>query len=126
MFRNYFKTAWRNLIKNKAFSIINILGLTIGITVCMMIYLFILNEFSVDNFNKNGKNIYRVMRHFKHDGKSSSVAYLSGPYGPALLNDFKGEINKAVRVIPNDNLVVTGDKSFHEKKVLAADTNFFD
>ena len=126
MFRNYFKTAWRNLIKNKAFSIINILGLTIGITVCMMIYLFILNEFSVDNFHKNGKNIYRVMRHFKHDGKSSSVAYLSGPYGPALLNDFKGEINKAVRVIPNDNLVVTGDKSFHEKKVLAADTNFFD
>jgi putative ABC transport system permease protein len=93
MFRNYFKTAWRNLIKNKAFSIINILGLTIVITVCMMIYLFILNEFSVDNFHKNGKNIYRVMRHFKHDGKSSSVAYLSGPYAPALLNDFKGEID---------------------------------
>jgi hypothetical protein len=55
MFRNYFKTAWRNLIKNKAFSVINILGLTIGITVCMMIYLFILNEFSVHNFHKNGK-----------------------------------------------------------------------
>jgi len=126
MFKNYFKTAWRNLIKNKAFSVINILGLTIGITVCMMIYLFLLNEFSVDNFHKNGKSIYRVMRHFKHDGKSSSVAYLSGPYAPALLNDFKGEIDKAVRVIPNDNLVVIGEKSFHEKKVLAVDADFFD
>ena len=125
MFRNYLKTAWRNLVKNKAFSIINILGLTIGITVCMMIYLFILNEFSVDNFHKNGKSIYRVMRHFKHDGKSSSVAYLSGPYAPALLNDFKGEIDKAVRVIPNDNLVAIGDKSFHEKKALAVDPVFF-
>lgn len=126
MFKNYLKSAWRNLVKNKAFSIINILGLTIGITVCMMIFLFIMNEFSVDNFHKNGKSIYRVMRHFKHDGKSTSVAYLSGPYGPALLNDFKGEIDKAVRVIPNDNLVVIGDKSFHEKKVLAVDTDFFD
>ena len=62
MFKNYFKTAWRNLMKNKVFSFINILGLTIGITVCMMIYLFIMNEFSFDNFHKNGDHIYRVMR----------------------------------------------------------------
>ena len=62
MIENYFKIAWRNLWKNKIFSFINILGLTIGITVCMMIFLFILNEFSVDKFHENGKNIYRVMR----------------------------------------------------------------
>ena len=90
MFKNYFKTAWRNLMKNKVFSFINILGLTIGITVCMMIFLFIMNEFSVDNFHKHGDHIYRVMRGFESDGKISSVAYLSGPYAPALLNDFKG------------------------------------
>lgn len=125
MIKNYFKTAWRNLTKNKAFSLINILGLTIGITVCMMIFLFIMNEFSMDSFHKNGKNIYRVMRNFKHDGKSSAVAYLSGPYAPALLNDFKGEINRAVRVIQNDNLVTIGNQSFHEKRVLDVDTDFF-
>ncbi len=51
-------------MKSKMFSFINILGLTIGITVCMMIYLFIMNEFSVDNFHKNGDRIYRVMRGF--------------------------------------------------------------
>ena len=125
MLKNYFKIAWRNLVKNKVFSLINILGLTIGITVCMMIFLFIMNEFSVDNFHQKGKNIYRVMRRFKNDGKESSVSYLSGPYAPALLNDFKGEIKQAVRVNPTDKLVTIGNKSFHEKKVYDVDPDFF-
>ncbi len=125
MFKNYFKTAWRNLVKSKVFSFINILGLTIGITVCMMIFLFIMNEFSVDNFHKQGDHIYRVMREFKIEGKSSSVAYLSGPYAPALLNDFKDEIKKAVRVSAADNLVTIGNTSFHEKKVYDVDDDFF-
>src|SRR4051794_35673064 len=105
MLENYFKTAWRNLMKNKVFSFINILGLTIGITVCLMIFVFIMNEFSVDRFHERGDRIYRVMRHFENEGKQGSVSYLSGPYAPALLNDFRGEIIKAVRVNPNDNLI---------------------
>ena len=125
MFKNYFKTAWRNLVKNKAFSLINILGLTIGITVCMMIFLFIMNEFSVDNFHKDRDHIYRVMRGFERDGKVNGVAYLSGPYAPALLNDFKGQVLQAVRVNANDNLITVGNQSFHEKKVLNTDPNFF-
>jgi len=125
MVKNYFKTAWRNLTKNKAFSVINILGLTIGITVCMMIYLFIMGEFSVDRFHKNGDRIYRVMRGAAIDDKSISVAYLSGMHAPALLNDFKGEIVSAVRVSENDNLFTAGAKSFHEKKELDVDSGFF-
>ena len=125
MFKNYFKTAWRNLMKNKMFSFINILGLTIGIIVCMMIYLFIMNEFSVDRFHKNGDLIYRVMRGAAIDDKSISVAYLSGMHAPALLNDFKGQIVSAVRVSENDNLFTVGATSFHEKKELDADTGFF-
>src|SRR5256885_13413771 len=96
MFKNYIKTAWRNLIKNKMFSFINILGLTLGITVCMMIFLFIMNEFNVDNFHKNGNNIYRVMRGFNNTNQPTP--YLSGPYAPALLNDFSSDIKQAVRV----------------------------
>src|ERR1700710_1598923 len=115
MLQNYIKIAWRNLLKNKAFSFINILGLTIGITVCLMIFLFIMNEFSVDKFHKNGDRIYRVMRGFDNEGKNARVSYLSGMYAPALLNDFKGQIIKAVRVNPNDDLVRIGNKSFHEK-----------
>ena len=125
MFKNYFKTAWRNLMKSKMFSFINILGLTIGITVCMMIYLFIINEFSVDKFNKNSDRIYRVMRGANVEDKSISVAYLSGMHAPALLNDFKGQIISAVRVGESNDLFSVGLKSFHEKKELVVDSGFF-
>jgi len=125
MLKNYFKTAWRNLIKNKVFSFINTLGLTIGVTVCMMIFLFIMNEFNVDRFHKNNDRIYRVMRGFEIEGKQGSVSYLSGPYAPALLNDFKGEILKAVRVNPSSNLVTIDTRSFNEKKIYNVDSDFF-
>ncbi len=125
MFKNYIKTAWRNLMKSKVFSFINILGLTIGITVCMMIYLFIMNEFSFDSFHKKAAQIYVVMRGFENEGKQSRVTYVSGMYGPALLNDFSGQILQQVRVDQNDNLVTYGSKAFHEKNILDADSGFF-
>jgi len=123
MIKNYLKIAWRNLMKNKAFSFINILGLTIGITVCMMIFLFIMNEFSFDGFHKQKKNIYRVMRGFEIS--KPMVPYLSGPYATALLNDFPGEIKKAVRVMPSNALVSFGNKAFNEKKMYLTDADFF-
>jgi putative ABC transport system permease protein len=123
MLKNYFKIAWRNLMKNKVFSAINILGLTIGITVCMMIFLFIMNEFSFDKFHKQGKNIYRVMRGY--DVSKPTVPWLSGPYASALLNDYHGEIKKAVRVMPSNALVSFGNKAFNEKKLFLADADFF-
>jgi len=123
MIKNYLKTAWRNLMKNKMFSFINILGLTIGITVCMMIFLFIMNEFSVDRFHKKGKNIYRVMRGY--DASKQAAPWLSGPYATALLNDFRGEIKRAVRVMPSNDLISFGNTSFNEKKVYLTDSDFF-
>lgn len=123
MLKNYFRIAWRNLAKNKVFSFINILGLTIGITVCLMIYLFILNEFSTDKFHTQGKNIYRVMRSF--DVSKDQTPYLSGPYATALLNDFPGEIKKAVRVMPTGGTISFGNSAFTEKKIVLADEGFF-
>ncbi|OQP48909.1 ABC transporter permease [Niastella populi] len=125
MIRNYFRIAWRNLIRSKVFSFINIFGLTIGITVCMMIYLFIMSEFNVDVFHKNKDRIYRVMRGAAIDDKMMSVAYLSGKHAPALLNDFDGQIVRAVRVSQNDNIFSAGSKLFHEKKELDVDPGFF-
>ncbi|MGZ5222115.1 MAG: ABC transporter permease, partial [Chitinophagaceae bacterium] len=123
MIKNYLKVAWRNLAKNKVFSLINILGLTIGITVCMMIFLFIMNEFSFDKFHTKGENIYRVMRGY--DRTKNKVPYLSGPYATALLNDFPGEIKKAVRVMTSNDLISFSNTSFNEKKVYIADPDFF-
>lgn len=94
MIKNYFQIAWRNLIKNKVFSFINILGLTIGITVCAMIFLFIANQFSFDKFHSQGDRIYRVMRGF--DNTKDRAPYLSAPYATALLTDYPDVIEKAV------------------------------
>ena len=124
MLQNYLKIAWRNLNKSRAFSLINILGLTIGITVCMMIYLFIMHEFSVDNFHAKKSSIYRVMR--SYDPSKPPTSYLSGPYAPALLNDYPHDIKKAVRVMRTEVMMSFDDKAFREKKVFAVDKNFFD
>ncbi len=123
MIKNYFKIAWRNLIKSKVFSLIHILGLTIGITVCMMIFLFISNEFSMDNFHTKGKSMYRLMR--RYDALKAAVPFVSPPYATALLNDFPDEIKQAVRVMPSNGLVSFNDKAFREKKIYIADDGFF-
>src|ERR1044072_7167508 len=60
MFKNYFKTAWRNLQKNKFYASINIAGLTIGLTVGLLILLWVQDEFSYDRFPKNADNIYKL------------------------------------------------------------------
>ncbi|WP_046369827.1 ABC transporter permease [Flavihumibacter petaseus] len=125
MFTNYFKIAWRNLKKNKIFSLINISGLTIGITVCLLIFLYIQNEFSFDKFHADGKRIYRVMRTMELDKLPAKVPYVSGPYATALLNDFQGEIVSAVRVMPSNALVTSGTRSFNEKKLILTDEPFF-
>jgi putative ABC transport system permease protein len=123
MLKNYLKIAWRNLMKNKVFSFINITGLTIGITVCLMIFLFIMNEFSVDRFHKNANLIYRVMRGY--DASKPRVPYLSGPYAPALLNDFPGQIKKAVRVEMDNGMISFDNKAFNEKNLYETDPDFF-
>jgi putative ABC transport system permease protein len=123
MLKSYIKIAWRNLTKNKVFSFINITGLTIGITVCMMIFIFIMNEFSVDRFHEKGRLIYRVMRGY--DKSKPPVAYLSGPYAPALLNDFPGQIKKAVRVGAFNGMISFGTQAFNEKNLYVTDDDFF-
>ena len=69
MIKNYFKTAWRNLVRNKAFSVINISGLALGLTCSLLIILWIQDERNVDGFHKNGKLLYQVYERNYYDGK---------------------------------------------------------
>src|SRR5882762_8579973 len=69
MLKNYFKTAWRNLIRDKSFSIINISGLAIGLACSLLIILWIQDERSVDGFHANGKQLYQVYERYYYDGK---------------------------------------------------------
>ena len=64
MIKNYLKIAWRNLKKNKFISFINLFGLTVGLTCCLLITVYILNELSFDRYNKNADNVYRMERTF--------------------------------------------------------------
>lgn len=125
MLKNYLHLAIKNFRKHKLFSLINILGLMIGITCCLMIFLFIENEFSYDSFHKNGKDIYRVMRTSTTNGQLAEIPYLSPPYSTDLLNEYPSQIKNAIRVMPDDDLITYGNTSFHEKKFYLTDSNFF-
>ena len=125
MWKNYFLLAIKNFRKQKMFSLINILGLTIGITCCLMIFLFVTNEFSYDDFHKNGKDIYRVMRVSKNTGTVVNIPYLSPPYATALKNDYPDAIKSTTRVYPDNDLIGYNNVSFNEKKVYLVDSNFF-
>src|ERR1700758_5336685 len=83
MIRNYFITALRNLWRNKAFSVINIVGLSVGLASCMLIFLYAMDEVSYDRFHKNAGNIYHLVANFKkpdgHVDKISSTGDVPGP-----------------------------------------------
>ena len=82
MFKNYLKTAFRNLQRNKIYSFINIAGLSIGLACAMLILLYVKDEVSFDRFHKNVNNIYRIVIKSKHDGvehKDGNTGFLQGP-----------------------------------------------
>jgi len=125
MLKNYLLLAFKNFRKQKLFSLINVLGLTVGITCCLMIFLFILNEFSFDKFHKNGKNIYRIYRVAVTNGEKRNIPYVSPPYAKALANDYPDAVKATMRVYGDNDLVRYKNISFNEKKIYLVDSNFF-
>lgn len=90
MIKNYFKTALRNFWHNKAFSSINVLGLSIGISVSLVLFLIVYFEFSFDKFEKDSDRIYRVIIEAKHDGEISYSAAVPAPLGAATEKEITG------------------------------------
>ncbi len=129
MIQNYFKTAIRNLLRYKFISSINLFGLTVGLTCCLLILTYILNETSYDRYNKNADNIYRVERTFVNPETkmlSLELGAVAPPFAPLLLNDFK-EIKKITRFLSTGTTAFRyNDKRFNESKVYFADENLFD
>ncbi|HYK44241.1 MAG TPA: ABC transporter permease, partial [Parafilimonas sp.] len=128
MIRNHFKIAWRNLMKYKFISFINLFGLTVGLTCCLLILTYILNELSYDKYNKNADNIYRVTRTFYNgNGEATlSLSTVSPPFGYYLPTDFP-EIQKMTRLLNNGTTPLRyKDKLINEKDVYFADENLFD
>src|ERR1700746_470515 len=120
MFRNYIKTAFRNLTKNKLYSGINIIGLTIGLTACLLIGVFITHELSYDRFNKNSKRIVRTTMEYKSAGTINTTATTGTKVGPQFKRMFPS-IEEYARTFISHNIVRAGDKIFDEPRILYAD-----
>lgn len=128
MLKNYFKIAWRNLTKYKFISFISLFGLAVGLTCCLLILTYILNELSYDKHNENADRIYRVTRSFNNaDGMVTlKLGTVAPPFGPLLKNDFP-DIEKVTRVYPDRKTPLRyKEKIFNESNVFWADENFFD
>ncbi|MGZ8525880.1 MAG: ABC transporter permease [Chitinophagaceae bacterium] len=128
MIRNYLKIAIRNLLRYRFISFINLFGLTVGLTCCLLITTYILNELSYDKYNKNADNIYRVTRSFNNSEGvvSLNLATVAPPFGYYLPTDFP-EIKKMTRLLDNGTTPMKyQEKIFNEKGVFFADENLFD
>jgi putative ABC transport system permease protein len=129
MLKNYLKIAWRNLLKRKAYTLINILGLATGMAVCLLIVLFVQSELNYDKQHEKGKNIYRMVLDRKYPGRATSYSIIPQSIGAAVKTEFP-EVLESVRLYnftgdDGNFFLRIGDKMFEEKRVLAADSNFF-
>jgi len=127
MFKNYLKVAFRNLIKNKSLSFINILGLAISIAVCFLIILFILHETSYDKFHHNYEDLYRVTIKGQITGQPIEYAVSMVPLPTALKAEFP-DVEAAAGVFPRQakQLMSFEDKQFFETSLFKASAEFFD
>jgi len=123
MFKNYFKTAFRNLRRNKIYSFINISGLSIGLACAMLIMLYVKDEVSFDKFHKNVNNIYRVVSKNKHNGteyKDGNTGFLQGP---RFKQNVSG-IDRFVRVQSGSEDIKIGNE-IQAQDLLYVDSSFF-
>ena len=125
MIHNYLKVVWRNFARQKVFSIINILGLAIGLSSCLLIALFIYHELSYDTCFKDSDRILRVCYGGSVGANEFFIANAPFPVGPALKNDYP-EIQDVIRLQPVEEMELRiGDQIFKESRFFYADSNFF-
>ncbi|SEI57947.1 putative ABC transport system permease protein [Dyadobacter sp. SG02] len=126
MFKNYLKIAFRNLTKHKAFSFINISGVSLGLTCFLLLALYVKDELAYDRFHEHGDRIYRLNRTFlANDGTESlRLGHAAPPFGPLVKQDFP-QVEQVVRLLETGALVKYGEKRFSEENMFAAEANVF-
>jgi putative ABC transport system permease protein len=129
MIRNYIKIAWRNLVRQRLYSLINISGLAIGLAVCMLIMLYVAHEHSYDRFHKNAKQIYMLTDHLKMQGQEINMEHMSYISGPIAKQTAPGvaaymRTRSVYKPAIIENPIKKGTY-FSEPKVMFADAGFF-
>ncbi len=125
MLKNYIITALRNLLKNKGFSVINILGLSIGLASFMLISLYVYHELTMDSYHKNANRIYRIVENLRTENELLFQSVSSPPMGPMIAHDFP-EVQAFVRFTQNGVLVRKDNLSYYEEDCYLADSSVFD
>lgn len=127
MIRNYIKIAFRNIVNQKLFSIINILGLAVGITASLYVVLYVSDELSYDKFHSDIDVIYRMNLNGKISGQEVTTSYTCPPLGAAMVNEIP-EISITTRLQTLNNIVVKNDTEnfIEEEGLIMADSNFFE
>ncbi|WP_026954483.1 ABC transporter permease [Algoriphagus vanfongensis] len=124
MLKNYLKIAWRNILRSKSHTFINIGGLGIGMAASILILIWVQFELSVDRFHENSDRIYAVWRNSEMQGEISSWDYTPAPYAAALLEEYP-EVEEAARITEWDPfLLAAGDRKFTEQ-ITFTDPGFF-
>jgi putative ABC transport system permease protein len=124
MIKNYLKIAFRNLWRHRVFSFINILGLTVGMTACFLIFMYVRFELTYDSFHTKADRIYRVVCDIKTPTETINADRPSFAVPPNAKKEFP-EIQAAVRVMNDNILVRKGDIKFEEKNSIWVDSAFF-
>jgi putative ABC transport system permease protein len=125
MLKNYLKVAFRNISRQKFYSFLNVLGLTIGIASSLLIVLYVQDEISYDKFHESGANIYRANLRGRMSGQEINVAVSCPPMAAALVQEIP-EVQSALRMVNTGSIIVKYEnKSFNEQTVVFADSNFF-
>ena len=128
MIRNYFKIAWRNLIKRKSYALINISGLALGAAICLLIVLFIKSESSVDGWRQDGDHVYRMVLDRIYPGRTTSYAFIPQSFAKTVKDEIP-EVEEATRIfnfLNNGTFQISYDnKKFEETGVFFADPTFF-
>ncbi|MYF72232.1 MAG: ABC transporter permease [Gemmatimonadetes bacterium] len=125
MFRNYLTVAYRNLVRYKVYSAINITGLAIGIAFCILTFLYVRHEWSFDAFHEKADRIYRIYNKGEIGEGSDASAYMPGPLAPALAESFSTQMQHVVRIFNTSRTFQYGDHSFQER-VIYVDPGFWD
>ncbi|MGM0408365.1 MAG: ABC transporter permease [Bacteroidota bacterium] len=124
MIKNYFKIALRNLIKYKGYSLINILGLSIGLASAILILFYVVDELSYESYHEKADQIYRISLNGKVAGQDLNVASSCVPIGEALINDYP-EVLNAVKLDFRDGIILKyKDRSFVENRIMYADSAY--
>lgn len=133
MLKNYFKIGWRNIRNNKLFSFLNIFGLSIGFSCCLLIALYIVHETSYDHHHKNADRLYEIATTFVKDAEDHPMPNTPAPMAAAMKQEFP-EIEETARILQlfgEDKTLLqykegnSETKSFYETRGFAADSTFF-